>query len=220
MKSMRDDVFNYSMRVLEVGMLFKALLCLCKTPDRLPMLSLLKLFMPMLLAQSYASKYAQEIIRFLVHQYAASPREATETFYRLFVNTTGKIDSHIPADLQMEHVVKRQKRYVTTMFAGRSERNVDRHTSAMCGINSIADNYDNTTKVLVRATQHKKVESLSDEQIIVAELRILRPFLKTNGRLHTGIGRIYPTGIAGLDFVKFKNWLYNKQKLYSVEAGK
>jgi hypothetical protein len=102
-------VYNHSRRVLNFGMLIKALLYLCKTPDRHTMLSLLKLFLPMLYHQSRSSKYAQEIIRFLVHQHSLSLRKANETFYKLFVNFAGKYDSHIPADLAMEHIVKRQK---------------------------------------------------------------------------------------------------------------
>jgi len=219
-KKDEDNIFNYGRRVVEVGMMMKALLFLCKNPDRLCTLSLLKMFMPMLLAQSNASKYAIEIIRFLVYQYTSPERDAVETLYRLFVNTGGSSGTHVPVDLCMEHIVKRQKQYISHMYAGKSEKNVDRHTSAMCGINAVADNFDNATDVLVRATKHKNVDSKNDELILMNELRSLRPFQYTSKRQHTGIGRISRTGIADLEYDKFKNWLQSKHIIYSVEIGK
>lgn len=215
-----DNVSNYGRRVLEVGMMTKALAYLCKNPDRSCTLSLLKMFMPMLLAQSNASKYALEIIRFLVYQYTSPIRDAVETFYRLFVNTKGSSGSHIPVDLCMEHIVKRQKQYISHMYAGKSEKNVDRHTSAMCGINAVADNFDATTDVLVRATVHKAVDSTNDEVILMNELRTLRPFQYVQKRQHKGVGRISPTGLAGLEYDKFHNWLQCKHRIYCAEIGK
>lgn len=212
-----DNVYNHSRRVLEIGMLMKALLYLCKTPDRHTMLSLLKLFLPMLYHQSRSSKYAQEIIRFLVHQHSLSPREANETFYKLFVNSAGKYDSHIPADLAMEHIVKRQKTYVMPMCSGRTERNVDRHTSAMCGMNSVADNFDKDTVVLNRSNVHKQVDSVKDEKLLITELRSIQPFKKQGSRQHDGIGRISVSGYAGLDINEYKEWLKNKQRIYLAD---
>ncbi len=106
-----DEVQCYAIRVLEVGMLFKGLLFLCKTPDRRLYISLLKLLLQVLYAHSSRGKYALEIVRFLVQQTnVLSERDAHETFYRLFVNTKGTIDSYIPCDLQMEFIVKDQKK--------------------------------------------------------------------------------------------------------------
>lgn len=177
------------------------------------------MFMPMLLVQSNLSKYAIEIIRFLVQQHTACERDATETFYKLFVNTGSSSDTHMPVDLCMEHIVKRQKQYVMHMYAGRSEKNVKRHTSAMCGINAVADNFDVKTDVLIRSTTHKSIDSINDEQILMKQLRSLRPFQKSCRRQHNGIGRISPTGVAGLDYDKFKNWLQSKHRVYSVHLG-
>ena len=108
-----DSIYSYSKRVLEIGTLFKALIHLCKAPERQEILGMLKLLLPLLYVQSCASKYGLEIVRFLVYQHTASPREVNETFYRLFINTNGKYDSQIPVDMGVEkHIVKRQKAYV------------------------------------------------------------------------------------------------------------
>ena len=53
------------------------------------------------------SKYANEIMRLLDHQICIlSEKEAHEKFYGMFVNTSGKYDSHISTDRCMEYLVK------------------------------------------------------------------------------------------------------------------
>ena len=206
--------------MIEIGTLFKALIYLCKTPDRQAMLGVLKLLLPLLHVQSRALKHGLEIVRFLVHQYAASPREAYKTFYRLFINTNGKYDSHIPVDMGMEHIVKRQKTYVIPMCSGRTENNVERHTSAMCGINTVAHHYDEMINVLICATRHKTINSIKDEKTLIQELRCIKPFKKVAGRLHVGIGRISESGYIGLNIIQIREWLTRKQNIYSLEISK
>lgn len=103
-------------------MMLKSLLALCKSPDRSRGLSLLKVAMLMFKANNYLSKYAYEIMRFLVHQLCTlSDRKAHQEFYGLFVNTGGKIDSHIPCDLKMEHIVKFARHHLKHMFSNQTE---------------------------------------------------------------------------------------------------
>ncbi|CAC5424882.1 unnamed protein product [Mytilus coruscus] len=45
-----------------------------------------------------------------------SEKSATMTVYSMFVNTQGKIDSHIPADLQMEYIPKSKRTAVLKQF--------------------------------------------------------------------------------------------------------
>ena len=112
-KSVPDHVKNYGHIVLELGLLFKDLLDVIHLPDRDRCLRLLKLAMIFFKANKNLSKYAHEILRFLVHQTCTlSETEAHEVFYGLFVNTRGKKDSHIPADLQVEHLVRTTKKHI------------------------------------------------------------------------------------------------------------
>ncbi|KAK3603891.1 hypothetical protein CHS0354_042901 [Potamilus streckersoni] len=85
----------------------------CQVPDRTRLLTTLKYMMPVFKAVNSKSKYALEILHFLAHQQAAySLHTANKSLYGLFVNTDDKIDSHIPADLQMEHIVRKIKKLV------------------------------------------------------------------------------------------------------------
>lgn len=83
------------------------LLDVCKTPDQNRLIRLLKHSMTIFKSKSNNSKYALEIHRFLIQQTCTlSEKEAAGIVQGMFVNTSGKKDGHIPADLQMEYVVK------------------------------------------------------------------------------------------------------------------
>ncbi|CAG2238830.1 unnamed protein product [Mytilus edulis] len=97
------------------------------------------------------SKYTYEILRLLVHQLCIlSEQEAHEEFYGLFVNTKGKIDRHIPCDLQMEYIVKSVKRNIKHMFSNKTDKNITTRTSALPAIKDIAENFDKTSGVIIR----------------------------------------------------------------------
>ncbi|CAC5403385.1 unnamed protein product [Mytilus coruscus] len=130
-----DKVKNYGHLCLELGLQFKAILDLCKLPDRDRGLRLLKVCMIHFKANNNLSKYAYEILRLLVHQLCIlSEQEAHEEFYGLFVNTKGKMDSHIPCDLQMEYIVKSVKRNIKHMFSNKTGKNITTRTSALPAI--------------------------------------------------------------------------------------
>ncbi|XP_070547037.1 uncharacterized protein [Ptychodera flava] len=183
--TMLDVVLNYGHKVLELGLLYKALLDLCKLPDRDRGLRLLKLTMMYLKASNNLSKYAYEIMRLLVHQFCIlSEKEAHEEFYGLFVNTHGKLDSHIPVDLQMVYIVKSVKKSIKHMYSNQTEKNISRRSGSLSGINEISQNFDKCTNVLVRADKHSVVSSLDDELTIIKDLQTVKPFDHNDGRHH------------------------------------
>ena len=93
------------------------------------------------------------------------------------------------------------------MYSGRLENNVERHMSAIYGINTVADLYDEITNVLIRATHHKAIDSIYDEKTLIQELRTIKPFKKVARRRHFGIGTIPERGYVGLNIIQFKDWL-------------
>ena len=106
------------------------------------------------------------------------------------------------------------------MCSRRSENNVERHTSAMCGINTVADHYDEITNVLIGATHHKAIDSINDAKMLIQELRTIKPFKKVARRQHVGIGTTPESGYVSLNIIQFKEWLTSKQRIYSMEIGK
>ena len=98
-----DHVKTYGHHVLEVGLTLKYFLELMKTPDHMKLLGLFKLMMVQLKARNTKAKYPLELLKLLLQQYSLLPlKEASAVLQACFVNTDGEVNSHIPADLQME----------------------------------------------------------------------------------------------------------------------
>ena len=71
----------------------------------------------------------------LIQQYSLLPvRDACEVFQTCFVNTKGHQDSHVPADLQMEQIVKCNKTHIRHMISNKTTSNIEAKSSALLGI--------------------------------------------------------------------------------------
>ena len=170
---------------MELGLLFKNLLDSIKLPDRDRSIRLLKMAMVILKRHNNLSKYAYEIMRLLVHQQSSlSVCDAHQEFYGMFVDTSGKIDSHIAVDDRMEWCVGVVKKHIKHMFGNKTAHNITTRTTALSGIGEISQNYDTATKVVVRCQKHSVASALEDEMAILEDLRKLRPFEKVPGRYH------------------------------------
>jgi hypothetical protein len=215
-----DRTQAYSKLVLELGMLFKNFVETVKVPNRPRMLRTLKLLMVLLKADNKLSKYADEILRFLIQQTCLlSEHDANIVFYSMFVNTRGKVDSHIPADLQMEFIVRSYKKYIKHMISNKTEANIARKTGALGGIYNIAEHYDEVTPVLVRTKKHCKPSDTSDEVTMLEDLRQIRPFLHRNDRCHDTFQRTEQSLLTGLDYDKFIKWILQRAKIHGSSLG-
>lgn len=118
-----DAVECHSSRVLELGLAFESLLLNVKVPNRNRMLALLKYLLCLLKAHNWKSKYALAILGFLFQQHSSMDmKSAYETFYGLFVNSSGKSDSCIAIDLQMEHIVRLVKDHLKSIHSNKTEK--------------------------------------------------------------------------------------------------
>lgn len=71
-----------------------------------------------------------------------SEKTAQETFYGLFVNTKGKFDTSIGADLQMEYVVRLVKGHLRSVSSNKSEKTLSKRTAAVAGMKHISEEFD------------------------------------------------------------------------------
>ena len=171
-KSDQDYVKNYGHQLLELGLLFKELMDFIKLPERQRGICILKVCMLYFKSFNNNSKYAYEILRLLVHQNCLlSEKEAHEEFYGLFVNSNGKFYGHIPADLAMEHLVKKVKEHIKHMFSNKTEKNIISRTQAISIIKDIGENFDKESNVTTRSKKHVSKSSIADEQLMLADLR-------------------------------------------------
>ncbi|XP_070581644.1 uncharacterized protein [Ptychodera flava] len=215
-----DYVKNYAHMVLELGLLFKSINDLCKIPDRDRAICILKMAMITFKANNNLSKYALEILRFLVHQLCTmTEQQAHREFYGLFVNTKGHIDSFIPADRQMEYIVTLVKKNMKHMCSNKTETNIKNVTSALAGVQTISNNFDNISEVIVRAKKHNEISTHADEIAMVDDLRHVRPFRHTPGRFHPSFPRISSSIQHHLNVHHFHAWIQEHTVNFATEHG-
>jgi hypothetical protein len=184
-------------------------------------MSILKVIMINLHVQSACSKYAYEILRYLVHQKVVlSQKQAYECFFNQFVNYRGSIDSHIPVDLAMEYLVKDYKRLIKHMFSSKTAKNIIRRSSALAAVRKICENYDCETGTVIRATRHKTVSAYYDELQIIKDLRDIKPFNHTAGRFSGGFECISRSVFVEFSCSDMITWIEKRVKLYAYELGK
>lgn len=139
-------VNNYAQLVLEMGLCFKNFVQCIKVPNRSRMYRILKVMLLLLKADSFNCKYGDEILRFLVLQYQVlSEHDACAMFYSKFVNTSGRIDGNISADLEMEFLVRVYKKHIKHMVSNKREENIHKRVNALAGLREILYNYDSCT---------------------------------------------------------------------------
>lgn len=212
-----DYVKNYAQMMLELGLLFKDLMDMIKLPERTRGIRLLKVAMLYFKSHKNLSKYALDIPCFLVHQLVLlSEKEANEEFHGLFVNTNG----HIPADLAMEHLVKKVKDHLKHMFSNKTESNIMNRTKALGTIRGIVENCEKQSKVLiVRAKKHSDKSAADDEKIILKDLRKLKPFKFEAGRAHEHFSKIPSTIVYQLNTSHYFEWIEPRIQMFATEIG-
>lgn len=146
----------------------KALQSNVKIPNRDRFMPLMKYLKCILKGHNNNSKYALEILRFIVHQQCTmDEKTAHQSFYGLFVNNKGEFDSSIPADLQMEHIVRLIKGHLKAVHSNKTDTAIAKRTAAFAGMKNISASFDDTSSVIIRSQKHSIVSSHSDEYMII-----------------------------------------------------
>ena len=207
-----DKVKDYAHNALESGLTFMLFLELVKTPERESLLSLFKMMMLLLRGRNINAKYPLEILRLLIQQYSLLPlQEACQTFHMCFVNTKGKVDSHVPADLQNEWIVKEQKKHLKHMYSNKTTDNIYTQSAALPGITEIADHFDNELDTVQRTSRHSRLSTEDEELHMIKDMRQVRPFQHIEGRHYSHFRTIPRSKLDSVDGYLLNAWI-NKHK--------
>lgn len=216
-----DRVKCYAHNVLEIGMTLKIFMQTCKAPHRDRMMRTLKLLMHQLKAHNSRGLYALDILRLCFHQYGSlSLKEAWESFYALFVCTSGKPGDCYPADLAMEHLVDKIKEILKALGPNKAITTVERWIQAFSGLSEIMNNFDEQSKVINRKSRHAVPPSKEDERLMIDDIMGIKPFETARGRRFEKFEQIEPQLEGSIQFTKILNWIKNHRKEFDDEIGK
>jgi len=215
-----DRVGIYARNILNLGLFSMVLHDMVQKPKREDALSILRVAMLYFKAANSRSKYANEVLRLLVHQMSLLSKEEAELEFKgLFVNTKGRYDTNIATDLQMEYIVKEVKKHIKHMHSGQTEHNIQVHSRAISGLSAIGDHFDDASGVIIRSTRHKQLSDDNDVLCLVDDLSDMQLYVNHPGRCHKSFASITPNVANDIDATKLHKWLYDRAKVYSKEFG-
>lgn len=214
-----DDMYKYGVLVLELGLMFLEFQEVCKTPDRARLIVVMKCMMMMFKTVNNNSKYALEILRFLCfHQSVYSLQTSYQSIHGLFVNTQGRGDSSIPADLHMEHMVK--KCMLKSLGSNKTSEIIVKRSKALAGMDVISHQYDKGTNVIVRSHRHRLKSSKDNEIKMLQDIIEVHPFNYKPGRYFEFFKGLTGPLLFSIADDKYKAWVEHHKSILDYDSGK
>ena len=182
-KPVDDDVYNYSMCLLQYAFVILSLKDAIKEGDIDRVNVCLKLMIPLFFQHSELSKYMAECIDYIQKtEVLLSPRMAIKVRAASFVNKSGQLGRNKPADIEKENQVKILKDMIRGLGSNKTEEAIVKISKAAPVIEAVTEKFDEQAGVTKVRTSHK-MRSLDDDLSVVGKkLREIRPFHSQNGR--------------------------------------
>ncbi|WAR07882.1 hypothetical protein MAR_017840 [Mya arenaria] len=134
--------------------------------------------------------------------------------YIMLVLKGHKNKTIIPADLQMEHIVRLTKGHLRSMGSNVTDKSLVKRSSAFFGMEEISNNFDKKTGVVQRAHKQKKLSSFVRMKN-KRDLRWIKPFMEMCGRQSESLKKVPKNPIKKLDMADILKWiLHHKMLLY------
>ena len=159
---------------------------------------------------STKSKYADEVLRFLMQQTALlSEKRAVEVFFGMVVNTAGKSNSYFPADLRCEYLVKTVKDYIKHLTSNKNEANIEKWTGILAMLEESVHTFDVEAGTCRRSGKHTTPSAQRDEEIMGNDLRDVQPFHYRPGReINNATSLKFKMSmLQSLDYVSHHKWI-------------
>ena len=104
MKEIDDQVMEYQMNVLTIGLFYLEYRDAIKEGDRIRILRCWKYLLKIFFSR-HRTNYTPEALTLLMqHSYILTERQSAQLLYGRFINTEGIPGRNIPCDLHLEHL--------------------------------------------------------------------------------------------------------------------
>ena len=104
------------------------------------------------------------------------------------------------------------------MGAQKTEKAVNRATSAACGLQQIIEQFDKVSNVLPESTAHTYQNAESDIRDMIQILQDLQVFDKKPGRAHPSFSSLPHSAFENIDITKLGKWMkVTKKKLEKIQ---
>ena len=164
--------------------------------------------LPFFFSHSARSKYFVENMDFTMKaQHILSPSVRMRILEGCFLNIKGGKGRNVEADLVQEHSVRNRKDLIRQLGANKTDQAIARVTNAADSIAAMGNSFDAALRVVKSGGRHTKRVSEADHNKISEELRLLRPFHTTPGRICEGFPSIPKCPFDKIDRQKMETYL-------------
>ena len=158
------------------------------------------------------NEYAIEmLVNIMQHQILLSPAQAHQCMWAATVNWSGGHGKNVEIDLFQENRNKDMKAMIKSMGANKSEKAIHRASKAAGGVRQIVDAFGKQVSMHRKSSSHSHKSSSQDE-IVVTDLRSLRPFHQVNERKLESFKNISYDPTSSFDEKKFVGWINNHKR--------
>ena len=153
------------------------------------------------------SKYAYGILETLLQtQVLLSERLAHRLIWNRTVNNSGKVDSNLPNDLDLEHCNRIFKDEAHSYRGVFTEKVISRVSRSAAKTDSILKNYDTVSAVVRPSGKHTPGDITCDIEILQQQFQDQRLFEFIPGRQHSGFPNFKADQLS-LNMNEFRDWL-------------
>lgn len=157
--------------------------------------------------------YAIEMLISIVqNEILLSQAEAHKNKWASTANWKGGPGKNIEIDLLQENRNRDIKSLIKHMGANKTDSAINRISKASGGMRNIIDAFDHQVDRHPRSSSHSHMSSSEDEEKIMADLRVVRPFRHTAGRSHGSFSGILSDPLNDFNQEEFDKWLAKHKK--------
>ena len=127
-----------------------------------------------------------------------SDAEANQCIWASTVNWRGGARNNIEIDQLQENRNKSLKKSIKAMGANKTDDAIDRSSRASGGEDKIAENFDVQIQRETQSSSHSH-RTAADEGIVMADLRVVKPFTSVPNRVHKSFPDIHPNPLISVD---------------------
>ena len=204
----RDKVRMYSRNILQYFLTLEDYRDAVREGDGKRMAQIHKDFLLYFKTDPSFNAYSLEMmVNVAQNEILLSEREAERAIWSQTVNWKGGPGKNMEADLMQENRNNDHKAAIKAMGANKTKLAVHRASKAAGGQRQIVENFDEQTGVSPQSSSHTHRSSDRDEQVILQDLRRLRPFKIVPSRMHPSFPDCVTHPIEKVDFVELHAWL-------------
>ena len=211
----KDDMYNYQLALLEVGMLVQNFYDAISEGDGERIVRCWKFFLPYLRNDGKgSSKYALEAF-FMMCQVNAllTPRAAHELKWNRFCKNKNGAGGNIPLDLALEHHNKLIKTLMQNLGPNATNKHcLNRYIKALRVNKDVLDSFDQQVLFKRRSGEHKRRCEKADLIKLVKELVKNDAFTQKNDRKYKHFCNIADSMLHGFDMHVMFKWVNEHKK--------